>query len=140
MPPKNRPAIERFTEKTVNRANGCIEWVAAKSPTGYGSFKPVCGELRMQLAHRWSYEYFVGPIPDGLVIDHLCRNRSCVNPDHLEPVTQQTNIRRGRGNPTKTHCPHGHPYSGDNLRIYKGARFCRTCQDIRNRARYQKAA
>lgn len=81
---------------------------------------------------------FVGPIPDGLVIDHLCRNPQCVNPMHLEPVTPEENTRRGIGGwntRAKTHCPQGHPYSGANLYINptSGARVCRTCNNEKAR-------
>src|SRR5699024_1617461 len=94
-------------------------------------------DWRMKLAHRVSYETFAGPIPEGLDLDHLCRNRSCVNPEHLEPVTRSENLRRSplmaRGQ-DKTHCPHGHEYSPENTRITKaGARACRTCERKRNR-------
>jgi hypothetical protein len=86
-------------------------------------------------AHRVAYEALIGPIPDGLQLDHLCRNRACVNPLHTEPVTQIENIRRGEaGVPSgsqqraKTHCPQGHPYSQGNTYIRKnGHRMCRTC-------------
>lgn len=84
-----------------------------------------------------SHELHKGPIPEGLVIDHLCRNRGCVNPDHLEAVTQRENILRGEGlaaaNARKTHCPKGHPYSGENLYVVpsSGRRQCRICADAR---------
>ncbi len=130
----NRPAIERFTGKTIRLNDGCIEWTAYRNANGYGRFKPGKG-MSMKLAHRWAYEFHVGPIPDGLVIDHLCRNRSCVNPDHLEAVTQKVNIRRGHGNGSKSHCPQGHPYSCSNLRRYRGFRYCLACQEQKNRAR-----
>lgn len=79
------------------------------------------------LAHRWSYEFHVGPIPEGLDLDHLCRNRGCVNPDHLEPVTREENIRRAFA--TVTHCPSGHPYSDENTYVRPGTvhRKCRAC-------------
>lgn len=82
--------------------------------------------------HRAAYEVLVGPIPDGLVLDHICRNRACYNPAHLEPVTTSENLRRsplmGRAKLSKTHCPAGHPYSGENLYTNpKGARICRAC-------------
>ncbi len=101
---------------------------------------------REYAAHRFVWELLVGPIPPGLVIDHLCRNPLCCNPDHLEPVTQAENIRRGatgkyqtRPNLDKTHCPQGHPYSGDNLRLRKnGHRTCRTCDNARSLANYHK--
>lgn len=84
-------------------------------------------------AHRAAYELLIAPIPNDKVIDHLCRNPSCVNPDHLEVVTQRENILRGIGpsaiHARKTHCPRGHPYSGDNLYISPNRqRRCRTCQ------------
>ncbi len=84
-------------------------------------------------AHRFSYRHHVGEIPEGLELDHLCRIRHCVNPLHLEPVTGKVNLMRGDThaaiNASKTHCPYGHQYSGDNLRIaYNGQRFCRACR------------
>ena len=89
-------------------------------------------------AHRYAYEELVGPIPEGLQLDHLCRNRSCVNPDHLEPVTCRENLRRGEtlnaANLAKTHCPAGHPYAGENLSITaKGFRECIECGRTRSR-------
>lgn len=76
--------------------NGCWLWTGATSPQGYGRFNAGLREdARNVLAHRWSYEHHVGPIPDGLDLDHLCRVRHCVNPEHLEPVTRQENVQRG---------------------------------------------
>ena len=109
------------------------------------------------MAHRFSYELHVGPIPTGLTLDHLCRNTLCVNPAHLEPVTMRENILRGyspsANGARATHCPHGHPYNERNTGITKtnGARFCRTCHNQRvndrkkrkrreQRAELQKAA
>lgn len=114
----------------VSKGTGCWEWRGKiDKSTGYGRFK-MGG--KSPTAHRLSYEWSVGPIPDGLVIDHLCRNRRCVNPAHLEPVTQQVNVLRGEtivaANAAKTECQNGHPLSGDNLAInVRGARVCRTC-------------
>lgn len=125
----SRSSLEdRFLDK-VELADDCWFWQAATDRDGYGWFK-VHG--RMTYAHRFSYEYFIGPIPDGLVIDHLCRNPSCVNPDHMEPVTNRVNIFRGdtpaRRNKEKTHCIHGHPFTPENTAITrKGERVCRTC-------------
>lgn len=91
-------------------------------------------------AHRFSYELHVGPIPEGLVIDHLCRNRLCVNPDHLEPVTSQENVRRGHEalgvRQYATHCKNGHEYTPENTLItVEGWRSCRTCSRERDRRR-----
>lgn len=140
--PAAKPVAERFSQKTVAAANGCIEWTAGTNGVGYGivHLGPDEGSRKVY-AHRWSYEQHVGPIPDGLHLDHLCRNTICVNPDHLEPVTPEENILRGISwaavNARKTHCPKGHPYSGDNLYVRPGAgnRACRTCCRERDRAR-----
>jgi hypothetical protein len=91
------------------------------------------------IVHRFSYEFFVGPIPAGLTIDHLCRNRACFNPVHLEAVTQRENTLRGEGPTAKlarlTHCPKGHPFSKDNTHIYKNRRVCKACKRITARER-----
>lgn len=96
----------------------CWIWQGCPDEKGYGGF--ACRE-RAYKAHRLSYTIFVGPIPPDLVIDHLCRTRNCVNPEHLEPVTDVENIRRGEAitiiQDRKTHCKYGHPFSGDNLRV-----------------------
>lgn len=118
----------QFEEQYEVQADGCWRWTGTVQNVGYGTMKIFGGYA---LAHRLAYELFVGPIPDGLVIDHLCRVRLCVNPAHLEPVTYQENILRGRGlaaqNAAKTHCPQGHSLSGDNVRICGGRRQCRAC-------------
>ena len=120
--------------------DGHWEWTANKDRAGYGLFWHD-GERR---AHRWAYEYFVGPIPQDLVIDHLCRNTSCVNPNHLEPVTNKENVLRGEGfaarNAKLTHCPQGHPYDEKNTRwkrvdsVNAQHRQCRQCGLDRNKA------
>lgn len=94
-------------------AGECWEWVGAKISTGYGSLTN--GRGGSVLAHRKSYEILVGPIPGGLTIDHLCRNRACINPAHMEPVTNAENTRRAAA--LRTHCIKGHPLEGDNVRI-----------------------
>ena len=96
---------------------------------------------RVTTAHRITWQLTNGPIPEGLQLDHLCRNRRCVRPSHLEPVTQHVNILRGQGasavNALKTHCAVGHEYTPSNTRRGgRGQRVCRECSRIRDRARY----
>ena len=86
-----RPEVVRFIEKVEFTADGCWSWTGYCSRNGYARLN-IAG--RMWLAHRWSYEHFIGSIPDGLEIDHLCRVTSCVNPAHLEPVTPAVNVAR----------------------------------------------
>ena len=108
----------------------CWIWKASKTSTGYGQY---FDGVRPLGAHRWAYRHFVGPVPVGLHLDHLCRVRHCVNPAHLEPVTCRENIMRGTGASARaaaaTHCPQGHPY--DDANTYRpsasGNRICRTC-------------
>lgn len=143
---------ERFEKKFVPDPNcGYWLWIGALSPSAsglhpYGVFS-VDGKLRM--AHRVSYEMANGKIPDGLQLDHLCRMTLCVNPSHLEPVTPKENIRRGKTAEaarltqlSKTHCPQGHPYSGENLYLKpNGRRECRQCvRDSGARYRAKKTA
>ena len=137
--------LDRFAAKIALADNGCHEWIASRNNNGYGTF--AVGGGRSTVAHRWSYEYHVGPIPDGLDLDHLCRNRACVNPDHLEPVTTSTNLHRavgmGQANARKTHCPMGHPYAGDNLYIppcRPNNRMCRACRANSKRPTEESAA
>lgn len=118
------------------RAEGCWEWRGARDVTGYGRVR---FGGRLLLVHRAVYELVVGAIPAGLQIDHLCRNRSCCNPDHLEPVTRRENILRGVSvvarNAVKTHCIRGHEFTLENTRATgTGNRACRACEPIRARA------
>lgn len=126
----NENTQRRFWAKVAQQGE-CWIWTANTVGAGYGHF---CqgGEKRMMLAHRWAYEAMVAPIPEGLVLDHLCMNKLCVNPDHLEPVTQAINIERNPNSINKrgalvTHCPSGHEYDATNTRLHNGGRHCRTC-------------
>lgn len=136
-----KSASERFWMKVTSATTdhrGCWDWASAKTDCGYGSF---WDGTRKVYAHRWSYEQLRAEIPEGLCIDHLCQNRACVNPWHLEPVTTSVNIRRGRRAEVRRaqmppNCPHGHPYSGDNLIISTpGWRVCRACEVAKNERR-----
>lgn len=93
---------------------------------GYGQFWDGTKTVR---AHRFSYELARGKIPEGLDLDHLCRNRACVRPDHLEPVTDKENVHRSPIHfATRTHCPKGHPYSEENTYVSPQGRTCKKCQ------------
>jgi hypothetical protein len=143
--PSPSPIEDRFWPK-VQKSDGCWEWKASKNAAGYGRFS-----VRLSLdnwatvyAHRFAYTLVVGPIPEGLTLDHLCRNPGCVNPAHLEPVTMRENVMRGNSpivrQANQTHCIHGHEFAGDNVYIRKdnGARMCRACSARRGRERRQR--
>lgn len=129
--------IERFMAK-VWEVEGCWLWCASTSRGGYAQFND---GATMTRAHRWIYEQTVAPIPTGMDLDHLCRVRDCVNPDHLEPVTRSENLRRGyAARPAKTHCANGHEFDASNtFQRSDGARGCRTCRNHASRASKAKA-
>lgn len=137
--------VERFWSK-VEKTETCWLWIAPTTVEGYGTFgigSRTDGTKRVVGAHRFAYELLVGPIPDGMELDHvkeLCGNRHCVNPAHLEPVVHKVNINRGKNaRSEKTHCPQGHEYAGDNLYISSfGFRQCRACGRERHRLSYNK--
>ncbi len=134
------PLMDRFADKLLVMPDGCWQWIGAKHSEGYGVIR---ADGRPAYAHRVAYELLVGPIPEGLDIDHLCRNRLCVNPTHLEPVTRRENLLRGdtitADQTRRTHCPQGHPYEGDNLfHDKKGRRYCRACAREHSRASYRR--
>lgn len=150
----SRNAEDRFAAKVqVDPVTGCWRWTGKLMPNGYGVFS--AAEQR-DYAHRVSYEMHIGPIPVGMEIDHLCHtndpschegddcpHRSCVNPDHLEPVTHRVNCLRGRGFAAvaarKTHCLRGHEYTPGNTYVKpNGTRRCRTCQRSTSMKSYRK--
>jgi hypothetical protein len=150
MARRPRPIVDRFAAKIALTESGCIVWLGGKNKNGYGQIHagPDFGVARF-LVHRWSYEYHVGPIPDGLEIDHLCKNTSCVNPDHLEPVTHAENLMRSDGfsaaHAQQTHCLNGHEFNAENTRLRRGrgGRECRPCcreRDRKRPSRLRKAA
>lgn len=130
--------VERFWLRVVKTPE-CWLWTGQLDIGRYGVF--TWEGRKPRKAHRIAYELLIGPIPFGLQLDHLCRNRACVNPEHLEPVTAQVNVLRSlpfrshiSTKPLKTHCPQGHAYNEANTRLYRGARVCRQCdRDRRHR-------
>lgn len=129
-------AEKRFWSN-VDAEGDCWEWTRSRNVRGYG-VASVNGKQRP--AHRVAWEFLVGPIPEGMQLDHLCYNPPCVNPDHLEVVTPRVNSLRSRTRPgqsRKTHCINGHRFTPDNTYIRKdtASRQCRTCSYERNKAR-----
>jgi hypothetical protein len=141
-----KPVIDRILERIIIDANGCWLWTSGIDTGGYGRMSVGSrkdGSRTRVSAHRTSYEAFVGPILEGLTIDHLCRVRRCVNPDHLEPVTMRENLLRGNGwsgrHARKTHCINGHEFTPENInRVKRGGRECKACKRVWNRRQYMR--
>lgn len=141
----NRADLARFESwYAVEPNTGCWLWLGSPSKNGYGRFS--LGD-KVFYAHRVSYQQFKGPIPQGLQLDHLCRQRCCVNPDHLEPVTVQENVARGVSALTPSDrrgsCRNGHPYDPSDVITKRGMRECGACvraAKARRKAGYQAAA
>jgi len=131
---------DRIQRNSMTEPNsGCWLWLGWLNKNGYGRMKlgsEKGGTMRQPMAHRASYEFYKGPIPEGMELDHICSVRCCVNPDHLEVVTHRENInltvQRGRyrnQNMKKSHCKHGHEFTEENTYISKkNWRYCRTCR------------
>lgn len=140
MPKTNKTLHERFENKLKLTPSGCLEFTGAKTAGGYGHFN--VGN-KMQSAHRFNWERLKGPVPSGLVLDHLCRNRSCVNVNHLRPCTNRENIiapgsLHNKTKREKSQCPKGHQYCHENTYRYKGGRHCRKCHRESERIRRLK--
>ena len=133
--PVARPLSERF-EAGVIRTPDCWEWSGTHDRNGYSKLSSrLEGKKKLMYAHRLAYELYVGPIPDGLVIDHLCRNHGCVNPEHLEAVTQAVNFLRGMHRTAVTiregRCQRGHEMTPENT-----IKICKTC--VKNNAQARR--
>jgi hypothetical protein len=126
-----RGLIDRFTEKIAepfDAHNECWIWTGWKNLKGYGQFWLNGGDVPSQ---RVAHELFIGPIPEGYHVDHICKNRACVRPDHLQVLTHFENSGQARRD--KTHCLNGHEFSESNTYVFNGMRHCKTC--VRDRMR-----
>ncbi len=137
---KRKLSLEKSFEVRTLKSESCWEWTGSKDQYGYGRIR--FNKVNM-LAHRISFKIHKGEIPENLVIDHICRNRGCVNPEHLRAVTKSINSKENTASFTalnllKTACPHGHKYTGNNLLVSGKKRYCRTCSRGRSLKYYFK--
>jgi hypothetical protein len=137
----------RFLNKIdITDTNDCIVWSASKFKGGYGQFKARCGDrLKNYLSHRWIWEQTNGTIPEGMKLDHICKNRACVNTFHLRVVTQRQNVLENSDslqaiNHIKTHCDKGHEFTLENTHYFRNgtSRYCRTCKRDSSRISMRK--
>jgi hypothetical protein len=138
--PLDATAAARFWSKVAYAGpSACWPWLGGRHAKGYGVFHVASVPV---LAHRVAWRLARGPIPEGLVVDHLCGERLCVNVRHLALVTAGENVLRGRGpsaiNARRTHCPRGHAYAWPNLYVHRGRRQCRACRLAHNRAWWRR--
>lgn len=138
IPKLTNHQIARFwSQVDVGSKTECWEWRTGLTDTGYGQ---TTFNFKTYRAHRVAYTFFYGAIREGYTLDHLCKNRKCVNPNHLEVVSSYENMLRSDtsliNNYKKTHCKRGHAYSGKNLSLIKGHRLCRACMRM-NSAKYR---
>lgn len=135
---------ERLLARTLAGPGGCLLWQGALTPNGYGTLSRGTAPNRTRwLAHRYAYTLAVGPVPTGLDLDHLCRVRACINPEHLEPVTRRENLLRGQTinaiRAAQTSCVNGHPFDEANTaRRPDGTRRCRACHREQERRRHER--
>lgn len=140
MPGKRASLAERVFSKLERQDDGCLIWKGSITPAGYGQVGLGARGKGQAAVHRLMYQWRIGPIPEGLELDHLCRNRACAEPSHLEAVTRRENLLRGQTitaiRVATTHCPQGHEYTEANTYRRPGhvGRTCRTCRAERRRA------
>jgi len=129
----DRTAVREMVLRRVQIVDGCWLWTYGLNRTGYAVMR---FNGHIALMHRVIFKALSGPVADELELDHLCRRRSCVNPEHLEPVTGRENRRRGLGGVLKTNCVNGHPFDAENTYLWQGRRKCRAC-GRRNAEKYR---